>query len=262
MGYHPADMIRTERLTKRFGTKTAIAGLDLDISPGEVFGFLGPNGAGKSTTVKILTGLLAADSGQAFVAGFNVATHPIEAKQRLGYVPETPKLYESLTADAFLDVMGALYHLEPATSKTRRGAMLDLFGLADVRHQRLKEFSKGMRQKVVIAAALLHQPEVLILDEPFDGLDANSALVMKGLLREMAAQGKAILFSSHILEVVERLCTRLCIIDNGRKVAEGTTQEICGAFRAHSLDEAFSRLTGVREPSEVTADILAALART
>ena len=118
-----------------------------------------------------------------------------------------------------------------------------------------------MRQKVVIAAALLHRPPVLILDEPFDGLDANTALVMKALLREMAAQGKTILFSSHILEVVERICTRMCIIDKGRKVAEGTADEICREFRSATLDEAFSRLTGVREPAQVTADILAALAR-
>ncbi len=254
-------MIRTEGLTKRFRTKTAVAALDLDIAPGEIFGFLGPNRAGKSTTVKILAGMASPDGGRAFIAGYDVTTHPIEAKQRLGFVPETPKLYESLTADAFLDVMGALYHLEPATSKSRRNALMELFGLADVKYQRLKEFSKGMRQKVVIASALLHQPEVLILDEPFDGLDANTALVMKGLLREMAAQGKTILFSSHILEVVERICTRLCIIDKGHKVAEGTSEEILAAFRVASLDEAFGRLTGVREPSQVTADILAALAR-
>jgi ABC-2 type transport system ATP-binding protein len=255
-------MIRTERLTKRYGGKIAVADLDLDIRAGEVFGFLGPNGAGKSTTVKMLTGLLAPDEGRAVVAGYDISAQPLEAKARLGFVPETPKLYESLTADGFLDVMAALHHLEPETSRTRRKELLTLFGLGDVRHQRLKEFSKGMRQKVVLAAALMHQPEVLILDEPFDGLDANAALVMKGLLREMAAQGKTILFSSHILEVVERICTRLCIIDRGRKVAEGTPDEIRGAFRAATLDEAFGKLTGVREPSDVTADILAALART
>ena len=254
-------MIRTERLTKRYGEKIALADLDLDVRPGEVFGFLGPNGAGKSTTVKILAGLLRADGGRALIAGYDVATQPLEAKARLGFVPETPKLYEALTADAFLDVMASLHHLDPATAKARRHDLMELFDLGTVRHQRLKEFSKGMRQKVVIASALIHQPDVLILDEPFDGLDANTALVMKGLLREMAAQGKTILFSSHILEVVERICTRLCIIDGGRKVAEGTTEEICGSFRVASLDAAFSKLTGVREPSAVTADILAALAR-
>lgn len=254
-------MIRTERLTKHYGDKAAIVDLDLDVEPGELFGFLGPNGAGKSTTVKILAGLIPAGAGRALVAGFDIATHPLEAKRRLGFVPETPRLYESLTADGFLDVMGALYHLDPATSRARRNDLIELFGLGDVRHQRLREFSKGMRQKVVIASALIHRPEVLILDEPFDGLDANTALVMKGLLREMAAQGKTILFSSHILEVVERICTRICIVDGGRKIAEGTADEIRRHFRSASLDEAFSQLTGVRAPAEVTADILTALAR-
>jgi ABC-2 type transport system ATP-binding protein len=254
-------MIQTEHLSKHFGDIAALVDLDLRIEPGEVFGFLGPNGAGKSTTVKILTGLIPAGSGRAIVAGYDVAEQPLEAKKRLGFVPETPRLYESLTADAFLDVMGALYHLDPSTSKARRNDLMELFGLGDVRYQRLREFSKGMRQKVVIAAALIHRPPVLILDEPFDGLDANTALVMKGLLREMAAQGKTILFSSHILEVVERICTRMCIIDKGRKVAEGTADDIRRDLGASTLDEAFSRLTGVREPAEVTADILAALAR-
>lgn len=254
-------MIQTERLSKHYGGTAAIVDLDLRIEPGEVFGFLGPNGAGKSTTVKILAGLIPAGSGRAIVAGYDLAVQPLEAKKRLGFVPETPRLYESLTADAFLDVIGALYHLDPSTSKARRNDLIELFGLGDVRYQRLREFSKGMRQKVVIAAALMHRPPVLILDEPFDGLDANTALVMKALLREMAAQGKTILFSSHILEVVERICTRICIIDKGRKVAEGTSEEIRRDLGASSLDEAFSRLTGVREPAQVTADILAALAR-
>ena len=254
-------MIRTERLTKTYGHKTALDGLDLEIQPGELFGFLGPNGAGKSTTVKILTGLVLPTSGRAWVAGYDVVERPLDAKRRLGFVPETPRLYDTLTADSFLDVMGALYHLDPAASKSRRNDLIELFGLGDVRYQRLREFSKGMRQKVVIASALLHRPDVLILDEPFDGLDANSALVMKGLLREMAAEGNTVLFSSHILEVVERICNRICIIDNGRKVAEGTAEEIRQQFRSASLDEAFSRLTGIREPSDVAADILAALRR-
>jgi ABC-2 type transport system ATP-binding protein len=254
-------MIATENLTKNYGETPALVGLTLRAEPGEILGFLGPNGAGKSTTVRILTGLIPATSGRAIVAGFDVAADPIEAKKRLGYVPETPALFEALTADAFLDIMGALYHLDPGTSRARRRELLELFGLAHARFQRLREFSKGMKQKVVIVSALLHRPEVLILDEPFDGLDANAALVMKGLLREMAAQGRTILFSSHILEVVERICTRICIIDKGRLVAEGTAAELCQRFRTTTLDEAFGRLTGVRDAAAVTADILAALDR-
>jgi ABC-2 type transport system ATP-binding protein len=254
-------MILIEGLSKSYGEKPALVGLDLRVEPGEILGFLGPNGAGKSTTLKILTGLIPPSSGRASIAGFDIVADPVEAKKRFGYVPETPKLYESLTGDAFLDVMGALYHLEPAVSKARRIELFELLGLAAARHQHLREYSKGMRQKVVIAAALIHQPDILLLDEPFDGIDANMTLVMKGLLREMAAQGKTILFSSHILDVVEKVCTRICIIHQGRKVAEGTTDEICRAYRVTSLDEAFGRLTGVEDPERVTSGIVSVATR-
>jgi ABC-2 type transport system ATP-binding protein len=254
-------MIQTERLSKSYGSKAALIDLDMRVEPGEILGFLGPNGAGKSTTVKILTGLMPADSGRAIVAGHEIAAEPLEVKKRIGYVPEQPALYDSLTADEFLDVIGCLYHLDPATSKARRQELLELFDLAAAQHQRLKEFSKGMRQKVVIASALIHRPDVLILDEPLDGLDANTALVMKELLRKLAAQGKTILFSSHILEVVERICTRILIIDKGRYVTDGTAQKICEETGAATLDAAFGKLTGVRDVGLVTADFLAALER-
>jgi len=255
-------MLETWGLSKSYGQTRALIDLDLRVGPGEILGFLGPNGAGKSTTVKILAGLIPADYGRASIAGFDIAADSIEAKRRMGYVPETPKLYESLTADAFLDIIGALHHLDSETSRNRRGELLELFDLAASRHTRLREFSKGMRQKVVIIAALLHRPDVLILDEPFDGIDANTTLVLKSLLLQLASQGKAILFSSHVLEVVERICTRVCIIHQGRKLIEGTADEIRGAYRVPSLDEAFARLTGLREPSAISADILAALERT
>ena len=254
-------MIRTENLSKSYGDKRALDRLTLSVEPGEILGFLGPNGAGKSTTVKILTGLLRPDTGSATVAGFDVLTQPLEAKRRLGFVPEQPIIYDTLTGDEYLDVIGALYHLEPATSKQRRTELLELFGLGDARHQQIQEYSKGMKQKVVIASALLHRPDVLILDEPLDGLDANTALVMKELLRQLAAQGRTIMFSSHILEVVERICTRIVIIDKGRLVTQGTAAEICAATGTTSLDEAFARLTGVRDAGLVTADLLSALGR-
>ena len=254
-------MIQTEKLSKSYGNKTALIDLDLRVEPGEILGFLGPNGAGKSTTVKILTGLMPAGSGRAIVAGYDIAEQPLEVKKRIGYVPEQPALYDALTADEYLDVIGCLYHVEPAAAKARREELLQLFDLSPVKHQRLKEFSKGMRQKVVIASALLHRPDVLILDEPLDGLDANTALVMKELLRKLAAQGKTIMFSSHILEVVERICTRIFIIDKGRYVTDGTAQKIREETGSATLDEAFGKLTGVRDVGQVTADFLAALER-
>jgi ABC-2 type transport system ATP-binding protein len=254
-------MIVTEHLTRLYGGTPALVDLNLRVEPGEILGFLGPNGAGKSTTVKILAGLMRPTSGRAVIAGFDLATQPFDAKRRLGYVPETPRLYESLTADAFLDVIGELHHLDRATARTRRDDLLELFGLTAARYQRLQTFSKGMRQKVVIAAALIHKPEVLLLDEPFDGLDANSTLVMKDLLRQMASEGHTILFSSHILDVVERVCTRLVIIDQGRQLAAGTAAGICSATGTASLDAAFAALTGTRATADVAAEILAALKR-
>jgi len=254
-------MIRTEALAKSYGDVQALADLDLVVSPGEILGFLGPNGAGKSTTVKILTGLIRPTSGRAWVAGFDVVDTPVEVKKRIGYVPETPALYESLTAEEYLEFVACLHHLDAGTAATRRAELLDLFSLTEEAGGRLATFSKGMRQKVVLSAALIHNPEVLILDEPLDGLDANTALIVKELLKKMAGQGKTILFSSHILEVVERMCTRIVIIQNGRQVAAGTSSEIVHLTQTRSLEEAFSKLTGVRDVGQVTAEFLASLDR-
>ena len=255
-------MIQTEQLSRAYGQKWALYELNLRVEPGEILGFLGPNGAGKSTTVKILTGLIRPTSGRAEVAGFDIVQQPLEAKQRLGYVPEQPALYETLTAGEFLELISCLHHLDPASTATRREELLELFGLGEARHQRLSGFSKGMKQKVVLAAALIHRPQVLILDEPLDGLDANSARVVKELLRTLAGQGCAILFCSHILEVVERVCTRILVIDKGREIAAGTPAEIAASTGTSSLDEAFAKLTGVRDAGQISDDIVRALERT
>ena len=255
-------MILTEKLSRSYGNKQALIDLDLRVEPGEILGFLGPNGAGKSTTVKILTGMIRPSSGRALVAGYDVVEQPLEVKRRIGYVPETAALYDVLTAAEYLELVACLHHLDAKTAAARREELLGLFGLGDAQHKRMSEYSKGMRQKVVIAAALLHRPEVLILDEPFDGLDANTAAVAKELLKRLADQGRTILFCSHILEVVERVCSRIVIINEGRKIAEGTAAEICAATGAATLEEAFSRLTGVRDVGLVAADVLSALDRT
>lgn len=254
-------MIHTDNLGKDYGGKVALQALTMDAGPGDILGFLGPNGAGKSTTVKILTGMLKPSTGSARVAGFDVVTAPLEVKRRIGFVPETGALYEALTADEYLEMAGCLHHLDAATRKARVDELLDLFDLAKARASRLSEFSKGMKQKVVIAAALLHKPEVLFLDEPLDGLDANTAMLVKELLKQLANQGRTILFCSHILDVVERICTRIVIIDQGLKIAEGTADEIKRQTRASSLELAFNQLTGGAEAGAVTAEFLAALER-
>jgi ABC-2 type transport system ATP-binding protein len=195
------------------------------------------------------------------VAGFDIVEQPIEAKKRIGYVPETAALYDGLTAAEYLELVAALHHLDKKVVASRAGELLELFGLAADQHRRLAEFSKGMRQKVLIAAALIHRPEVLFLDEPLDGLDANAALVVKELLKQLAAQGKSILFCSHILDVVERICTRIVIINNGRKIADGTAAEIRELTASATLEESFSRLTGIRDVERLAAEFISALER-
>ena len=254
-------MIVTENLSREYGAKLALSGLNLRVDPGEILGFLGPNGAGKSTTVKILTGMIRPTSGRAVVAGFDVEAAPLEVKKRIGYVPETAALYDGLTASEYLELIACLHHLDRQTAATRSGELLDLFGLAVDQHQRLSEFSKGMRQKVLIAAALIHRPDVLFLDEPLDGLDANAAMVVKEVLKRLAAQGRTILFCSHILDVVERMCTRIVIINNGKQIADGTAADIRQTTGTATLEEAFSRLTGVRDVARVAAEFITALDR-
>jgi ABC-2 type transport system ATP-binding protein len=254
-------VIVTEHLFRNFGTTAALQDLNLRVEPGEILGFLGPNGAGKSTTVKILTGMIRPSGGRAIVAGFDIVEQPLEAKKRLGYVPETAALYESLTAAEYLEVVSCLHHLDRRTRQVRCKELLELFGLGADQHRRLGEFSKGMRQKVLIAAALIHRPEVLFLDEPLDGLDANAALIVKEALKQLAAHGKTILFCSHILDVVERMCTRIVIINRGRKIAEGTADEIRQTAGTSTLEEAFSRLTGVRDVGRLASELISALDR-
>jgi ABC-2 type transport system ATP-binding protein len=252
-------MIETTDLTKLYGPKAALENLSIRIEPGSIFGFLGPNGAGKSTTVKILTGLIRPTRGSARVAGFDVVEQPLEMKKRIGYVPESGALYESLSPAEYLEMVGCLHHLDPKVIQTRIDELLELFGILANKDQRMTEFSKGMKQKVLISAALLHKPDVLFLDEPLNGLDANTAMIFKELLKKMAAQGKTILFCSHILEVVERICSRILIINEGKRIIEGSAQEICASTSTETLEQAFAQLTGSRDAGQITADFLTAL---
>jgi ABC-2 type transport system ATP-binding protein len=254
-------MIETEHLRREYGGRTALHDLTLRVEPGEILGFLGPNGAGKSTTVKILTGMIKPDAGRAIVAGFDIVRNPLEVKQRIGYVPESAALYESLSAREYLELIGSLYHLPADSTAQRVEETLERFGLSQVIDQRLSEFSKGMKQKVLIASALMHRPEVLFLDEPLTGLDANAALIVKELIRGLAAQGRTIFFCSHVLEVVERICTRIVIINQGRVIADGTAPDIAAAAGASTLEAAFVSLTGTRDTAQVTHDLLEALER-
>ena len=256
---HKQSMIETHQLVKKFGTTLAIQSLDLRIQPGEIVGLLGPNGAGKTTTLRVLTGMLQPTSGSAHVAGYDVVTDPIEVKKRIGFVPETGALFEYLSAEEYLKLVATLHKIEDEDASARIEKFLRLFGLYKEREKRMHTFSKGLRQRVVICSALISNPEVLLLDEPLEGLDATTALIVKELLSELATQGRTVLLCSHVLEMVERLCTRLIIINEGRLIADGSADEIIARADAESLESAFAKLTGTRSTARVTDGILDAL---
>jgi ABC-2 type transport system ATP-binding protein len=256
-------MIEILHLSKSYGDVAAVADLSLRIETGEIFALLGPNGAGKSTTVKIITGLIKPSTGVVRISGFDVAEQPLEVKSRIGYVPENALLYESLTADEYLDLIGELRHMEKTRMHSRRDELFALFNLSkEDRKKLLVEFSKGMKQKVLLIAALAHNPEVLILDEPLSGLDASAALIFKEVLRRYAHEGnKTIFFSSHVLDVVEKLCDRIAIINKGQLVAIGTPQELLAESGEPSLERAFNKLTGGADIERSTDEVLRALSQ-
>ena len=201
-------MIQVSNLTKRYGDREALRGVSFAVRPGEVTAYLGPNGAGKSTTVKIIAGLLRSDSGSVQVCGHDLATSPLEAKRRIGYVPDSAALYETLSPNEYLSLVSELYHLDREVAGRRIGSLFTDFELTAAADRPIETLSRGQRQKVLISAALVHDPEVLLLDEPLNGLDVNTALVFRKLIASLVERGKAVLFTSPILEVIERLCTR------------------------------------------------------
>lgn len=240
-------MIQTERLTRHFGALAAVQDLDLAVRPGELFGFLGPNGAGKSTTLRLLAGLLRPTTGTARIAGHDVQTAPLAAKRATGFMPDEPVLYERLTGREFLRFVGGLYGLDEAQIADRAEQLLTLLDLTAKAEDEIQSYSHGMRQKIVLCTALLHQPQALLLDEPLSGLDPHSARRVKDVLRDFCRRGGAILLSTHTLEIAERLCERVGILHHGRLIAVGTMDEL--RAQAHSaagatLEELFLQLTG------------------
>jgi ABC-2 type transport system ATP-binding protein len=213
-------MIELHNVTKKFGTFAAVDGVSLRIERGQFFGFLGPNGAGKTTTIKMLTGLYAPTSGSCLVNGFDVQKNPLAAKQCIGYVPDQPFLYEKLTGREFLYFVGGLFRLSKADLRARIEEYVDIFETGDFVDKRAEEYSQGMRQRIVLTAALLHDPKVLIVDEPLVGLDPRSARLVKDLLKKRTEQGVTIFMSTHLLEIVEELCDRIAIIQRGRIIHE------------------------------------------
>jgi ABC-2 type transport system ATP-binding protein len=233
-------------LTRAFGQKVAVNGLNLAVRRGEFFGFLGPNGAGKSTTIKMLVGQLRPSAGVAYIGGVEVWKRPLEAKALMGVLPEQLNLYERLTGRELIEFAGRLYSLPRDESKRRAAALLQTLGLEQDANKLIVDYSVGMRKKVALAAALIHRPQVLFLDEPFEGIDPVSSRVIRDILRDLTRTGTTIFFSSHIMEVVERLCTRIGIISQGMLIAEGTLDELrARAGEANStLEDVFLNLIG------------------
>jgi len=249
-------LISLQQLTKRFGNQTAVDALSLDISAGQIVGFLGPNGAGKSTTLKMLTGMIEPSSGTATVCGFDLRSQTIEVKRRVGFVPESGAVFESLTGLEYLEMVAALYAIAPDAARTRIKQFIAFFDLSfeTLTDKLLGAYSKGMRRKVVITAALLHNPPVVFFDEPLDGLDANAAVGFKALIQTLAREGKTIVYSSHILDVVERVCDRVIIIDKGRLILDGRPDELVTAHGAGTLERLFTQLTGGTELEQRAED--------
>ena len=235
-------------LVRRYGRFLAVDGLELEVQRGEILGFLGPNGAGKTTTLRCCAGLLRPDRGEILVAGHSLAGQPRAARSAMGFVPDRPYLYERLSAREMLDLIGALYDVPPAVSRRRAGELIERLDLAGAADDLIESYSQGMKQKVAVAAAVLHDPPLLMLDEPLSGLDPRAARTLKDLLRERADAGHGVLVSTHLLDVAERLCDRALILHHGRRLAEGSLAALRGGSEA-TLEDVFLALTRDAEPS-------------
>jgi ABC-2 type transport system ATP-binding protein len=239
-------MIRLTNLTKRYGSFTAVDGIDLQVPAGELFGFLGPNGAGKTTTLRMIAGILKPTSGVVQIGGDDLERKPRKAKTRMGFIPDRPFVYDKLTGAEFLRFVAALYGQDGPVIERRMDELLRLFDLAPWKDELTESYSHGMRQKLIISSALIHQPEVIVVDEPMVGLDPKSARLLKDLFKEFTQRGGTILMSTHTLEVAEDMCDRIGIIQGGKIVACGTMTELRHQFAAGdaSLEDLFLRLTG------------------
>jgi ABC-2 type transport system ATP-binding protein len=250
-------MIKLIQLTKKYGEFTAVAGIDLDVQRGELFGFLGPNGAGKTTTLRMIAGILRPTSGRVEIGGVDIATNPVVAKMKLGFIPDRPFIYEKLTGGEFLKFVAGLYDQEGPSVEHRARELLALFDLEEWRDELVESYSHGMRQKLIISSAFVHRPEVIVVDEPMVGLDPKAARILKDLFREYCNRGHTIMMSTHTLEVAEAMCDRIGIIQSGRIRAHGTMADLQkhAAGGGSGLEDIFLKLTGDNAARELV-DVL------
>lgn len=252
--------VEIKNLRMNYGSKEVLKGINLEIHKGEIIGYIGTNGAGKSTTIKIILGIVAGYSGEVKVLGQNIAIDTVEYKRKIGYVPEIADIYDNLTAREYLTFIGGLYGLsyEKANDKAQR--LMQVFGISDVYDLRINSYSKGMKQKVLIIASLLHNPDILFLDEPLSGLDANSVMVVKEILSMLSKQGKTIFYSSHIMDVVERISNRIILINDGQIAADGSFRELKERSREASLEQIFNQITGFDEYGDLAKQFVSIVA--
>jgi ABC-2 type transport system ATP-binding protein len=251
--------IATENLSRRFGELVAVENVNLQVAPGQFFGFLGPNGAGKSTTIKMLTGLLAPTSGRIQILATDMASNPVEVKRQIGVVPEGMALFGRLTGAEYLNFVGRMYGLDPTTAAKRTAELLEFMQLVDQPKALITDYSHGMQKKLALAAAVIHGPRILFLDEPFEGVDAVASNTLKAMLQSMIARGATIFLTSHVLEIVERLCSHVGIIHKGHLVAQGSIEDLRAGVESQSpalqgekltLEQIFLRIVGGSRPVE------------
>lgn len=246
------SVITIDRLSKQYDGNYVLKQISLSFEAGQIIGYIGPNGAGKSTTIKILTGIIGDFEGEVSVLGMNVRTESLTIKQKIGYIPENAALYDVLSPAEYLHFIGKLYGMESEVINKKSAELLHLFDLGSKADQRMSGFSKGMRQKVLLISGLIHNPEIIFLDEPLSGLDANAVILVKEILLQLKKAGKTIFYSSHIMDVVEKLSDRIVIINKGEVIADGTFEKLKQEANSGSLENIFTALTGSQE-HELTA---------
>jgi ABC-2 type transport system ATP-binding protein len=251
-------VLEIKSVAKYFGDTKAVQEVTLNVNEGEIFGLLGPNGSGKSTLMKMALGLLKPDAGSISVDGINVQRNPLDVRRMVGYVPESPRVYDFLTAIEYLDFVADVHQIDAQSKKVRISEFLRAFELTDRENDMLSGYSQGMKQKVVITAALLHKPRLLILDEPLNGLDPKSAKIVKDLIHKLATERVTTIFSTHVLEIAEAICNRIAIMYQGQVLAEGTTAELRkkAGMPGSTLEELFLKLTGTGDVRDVVEALL------
>ncbi|MFA8435054.1 MAG: ABC transporter ATP-binding protein [Marinifilaceae bacterium] len=236
--------------------KKVLKGINLEIQPGQIIGYIGPNGAGKSTTVKILCGILPDFEGEVKVLGYDLRTQALEIKKRIGYIPENAALYDTLTPREYLQFVGELQGMKAEEIEQKIVKLLELFDMHANADDRMNTFSKGMRQKILIISGLLHNPDIIFMDEPLSGLDANAVIIVKEILTQLAREGKTIFYSSHIMDVVEKISDRIILIDQGNVMADGSFEELNSGEKSESLENLFTELTGTSGHSQKAEEII------